>query len=122
VKFLVFLFGLFAATMGALAVFAPRIANLVARQFASRAGFYAVTVIRIVFGGAMWFAAGESRMPITLRITGAIIVITGMLVALLGIGRHQRMIHWWLSTGRTIQFVWGLVALLVGLFLIYAIA
>jgi uncharacterized membrane protein YidH (DUF202 family) len=121
-KFLVLLFGLFAATMGGLAVFAPTVANAIARQFANRGGFYAVTVIRIVFGGAIWLAAGESRTPVTLRIIGAMIIITGVLIALLGIERHQRMIDWWLSAGRTIQFVWGLVALVFGLFLIYTIA
>jgi drug/metabolite transporter superfamily protein YnfA len=120
-KFLVLLFGLFAATMGALAVFTPAGANAIARQFANRGGLYAATVIRIVFGGAMWFAAAESRTPMTLRIIGAIIVITGVLIALLGIERHQRMIDWWLSAGRTIQFVWGLIALVFGVFLIYAI-
>ncbi len=57
----------------------------------------------------------------TLRIIGAIIVITGVLIALLGIERHQRMIDWWLSAGGTIQFVWGPIALVFGVFLIYAI-
>jgi hypothetical protein len=57
----------------------------------------------------------------TLRIIGAIIVITGVLIALLGIERHRRMIDWWLSAERTIQFIWGLIALVFGVFLIYAI-
>jgi len=49
-------------------------------------------------------------------------LLTGIVILFLGLERHRRMIDWWLSAGRTIQFVWGVVALAFGLFLIYAIA
>jgi hypothetical protein len=120
-KLLVLLFALFAGTMGLLAMLAPAPANYIARLFRDRAGLYAATAIRLVFGAAMWFAADASRAPIILRIFGALIVFTGVLVPLLGLNRHRRMIDWWLGSGRTIQVSWGLVALAISAFLIYAV-
>jgi hypothetical protein len=121
-RVIVLLLSVFAAAMGALAVFAPYWANRFARMFADRPGFYITTAIRLVLGAGLLFLAETSRAPMALRIFGAIILVAGVVILFLGLERHRRMIDWWLSAGRTIQLVWGLIALAFGLFLIYAIA
>ena len=118
---IVLLLSLFVAAMGALAIFAPRRANDMARAFEGRGGLYAATAIRLVLGAGLWFVADASRAPAALRIFGVIILLVGLLMPLLGLDRHRRMINWWLSVGRPIQLVWGAVALAFGLFLIYAV-
>ena len=120
-RLVVLLFALFAGTMGVLAILFPRQANHVARLFRDRGGLYAATAIRLVFGAAIVFVANASRAPMTLRIFGALILITGVLVPLLGLERHRRMLDWWLASGRTIQIAWGLVATAMSAFLVYAV-
>jgi hypothetical protein len=116
----VLLLSLFIAAMGGLAIFTPTRANDLARMFAGRSGLYAATVIRLVLGAGLLFVAQSSRAPMALRVFGGIILIAGVLVPFLGLERHRRMIDWWVSAGRTIQLVWGAVALVFGVFLIYA--
>src|SRR5207244_4084497 len=99
----------------------PASANRVARMFAGLPGFYTTAVIRLGFGVGLLVLAETSRAPIAFRIFGGIILLTGIAILALGLERHRRMIDWWLSAGRTVQFVWGLVALAFGIFLIYAI-
>jgi hypothetical protein len=120
-RLLVLLFALFAGTMGVLAMLFPTQANHVARLFRDRGGLYAATAIRLVFGAAILFAANASRAPMTLRIFGALILITGLLVPVLGLERHRRMLDWWLESGRTIQVAWGLLALAISAFLVYSV-
>jgi hypothetical protein len=121
-RVIVLLLSVFAATMGALTIFASDWANRIARMFVDRPGFYVATLIRLVLGTGLLVLAEMSRAAVALRIFGAIILLTGIVILFLGLERHRRMIDWWLSAGRTIQFVWGVVAVAFGLFLIYAIA
>ena len=120
-RLIVLLLSVFAAIMGALAALVPAWANRIARMFAGPAGFYVTTAIRVGFGVGLLLLAETSRAPLVFRIFGTIILVTGIMILVLGLGRHRRMIDWWLSAGRTIQFIWGLVALAFGVFLIYAI-
>lgn len=122
IKIIVLLLSLFVAGMGLLSIFAPRRANHIARMFSGRSGLYVATAIRLVLGAALLFLANTSRAPIALRILGVIILIVGIVVLLLGLERHRRLIDWWLSMGTGIQRAWGVVALALGVFLIYAIA
>ena len=118
---LVLLLCLFVAAMGALAIFAPRRANDLARLFSDRPGLYAATAIRLVLGLGLLSVAEDSHAPVMLRIFGIIILIVGIATPLLGLERHRRMIDWWVSAGRPIQLIWGAFAFAFGIFLICAI-
>jgi hypothetical protein len=120
-RIIVLLLSVFAATMGVLAVFAPGSANQLARMFIAPTGFYITTAIRLGFGVGLLVLADTSRAPLVFRVFGAIILLTGIAILVLGLERHRRIIDWWLSAGRTTQFAWGLIALAFSLFLIYAI-
>src|SRR5437870_2282733 len=108
-RVIVLLLSVFAATIGALAIFAPDWPNRLARMFFDRPAFYVTTVIRLVLGTGLLVLAETSRAAMALRIFGATILLTGIVILFLGLERHRRMIDWWLSAGRTIQFVWGVV-------------
>lgn len=111
----------FVAAMGLLAVCFPGRANDVARLFADKTGLWVATAIRAVLGLGLLAAAEDSKAPLLLRILGGLILIVAIAMPLLGLDRHRRMIDWWLARNRTIQIVWGTVAFVLGVFLIYAI-
>ena len=117
----VFILSLFIVVTGALAIVAPRAADNLARIFDSRSGLYMATAIRLLLGAGLLLVANTSRTPMICRIFGVIIFAAGIFFPLIGLDRHRRMIKFWLSAGRTIQFVWGAAAFALGLFLIYAI-
>jgi len=117
----VLLLSLFVAAMGALALLTPRLGNALAEMFRGGSGLCAATAIRLALGGGLLLVAEISRAPTTFRVFGGLIVLVGVITPLIGLKWHHRMIDWWLSAGTTVQRAWGAVALVFGVFLIYAI-
>src|SRR2546428_9415306 len=111
----------FIAAVGVLVIVSPARANDLTRLFADKTGLWVATAIRSVLGIGLLAAAEDSKAPALLRILGAIILIVAIAMPLLGLDRHRRMIDWWLARRRSIQIIWGAVAIAFGLFLIYVL-
>jgi hypothetical protein len=77
--------------------------------------------VRILFGVIMTLAAGSSRFPQTLRIIGILLIVVGVTVLLLGNARVQALMDWFLRRGPNAIRVGGIIGLLFGGFLTYAV-
>ena len=77
--------------------------------------------VRILFGVIMTLDAGSTRFPQTLRIIGILLIVAGVTVLLLGNARIQSLMDWFLRRGPNAIRAGGVVGLLFGGFLIYAV-
>lgn len=112
--------GLIIAALGVLGVVAPT-ALMEAMGFAlSEVGLYAAAAFRIAFGLVLIAAAPAGRLPRTLRVLGALVVAGGVVTPFLGLERARAMVDWWSAHGSSFMRAWAALALIFGLFIIYA--
>ncbi len=106
------------AVLGAVGVVYPEVLVGVIRVFfETPTGLYAAAGIRLVFGAALFFAAPTSRAPRTLRVLGAIAIVAGLTMPVVGVEGFRGQVEWFLALGpgflRTYAvFVLGFSALL----------
>jgi hypothetical protein len=86
-----------------------------------RGGLTAASSGRVAFGLALIGAAAASRLPKTLRILGAFIVVAGIVTPFSGVERTQAIVDWWAAQGTTFMQGWAAFALIFGLFIVYAV-
>lgn len=84
-------------------------------------GLYGVAALRIVMGASLVGVAPASRLPRTLGVIGALIILVGLLTPLFGVERARLVLDWWVAQGTTFMRVWAVFPVAVGLFLIHAI-
>jgi hypothetical protein len=112
---------LFVAALGALGLFFPFKLLAFARHFESRVGLWAIGLIRVVFGMALFQSAHTSHAPEVLRILGGIIFTAGLITPWIGVLRTSQILNGLSAQGPIfMQFLAGL-ALVVGFLLAYAV-
>jgi len=84
-------------------------------------GLYIAAVFRVVFGVVLIWIAGTSRMPRTLRILGAFIVLAGIITPFVGVERVHAIVEWWSAQDVVFMRTWATVAVIFGIFIIYAV-
>jgi len=84
-------------------------------------GLYVAAAFRVVFGFVLIGVASTSRMPRTLRILGAIIVVAGIITPFVGVERARGIVEWWVRQGIAFMRIWASLAVIFGLFIIYAV-
>lgn len=118
----VLVLGLVIAAVGLLGIAAPARLLAIARGFATPAGLYAATAIRLFVGAAVFLAAPASRAPTALRLLGIAIVAAGLVTPWIGLERSQAFVRWFSARGSAFQRGWGALALALGLSLCFAVA
>ena len=116
------LVALFIALIGLTGVFSPDRLVTIAQCTATPAGIYVAAALRIGIGFVLARVAPVSRAPKTLRILGVIAVIAGVATLFLGTERALAILEWWSAQGPAFIRLWAGLPLLLGGFLIYAIA
>ena len=119
--YIVLTFSIAIAVLGAVGIFVPTVLLAVSRPFLTPAGLYAAAGVRIVLGTALFLAAPASRAPTTLRILGVVIVVAGVVTPLVGVDRARAIVEWWTGQGSAFMRLWAGMALMLGLFLAYAV-
>ena len=84
-------------------------------------GLYIVAAIRIVFGLVLIGAATASRMPRALQILGAFIILAGIITPFFGVERIRNIVEWWSAQSIGFMRTWVSLAIIFGLFIIYAV-
>jgi len=84
-------------------------------------GLYIAAAFRVVFGVVLIWIAATSRMPRTLRILGAFIVLAGIITPFIGVQRVRAIVEWWSAQGVVFMRTWATVAVIFGIFIIYAV-
>lgn len=115
------LVGLAIAALGLLGLVNPiALRDGVKRLWDTGLGMRIAFGFRIALGVFLWLAAPECRFPAAIRVLGAISVVSGVLVPVLGSARIGAMLDWWLGLPAGFVRGWACVAVAFGGFLLYA--
>ncbi len=120
-KRLSFLVGVIITAIGILGIAAPAVLLEAMRLAQTQIGLYVVSALRVVFGLVLIGAAAASRLPKTLRVLGALIIIAGIITPFFGVERTRAIINWWSAQGTAFMRCWAVLAAIFGLFIIYAV-
>ena len=115
------LLGVVIVLIGAWGVLAPaRITDLVNR-FDSKTGMWFASIIRLVLGVALWFAAPQSRAPVLLQVLGIIAVVAAVVIPLMGAERFKGLMEWWGKLSLGAQRLWSVFAVGFGAVILWAL-
>jgi hypothetical protein len=114
--------GVVIAGVGVTGLLAPFLLLECGKSLLSANGLYAVAAVRVAFGLALWFAAGSSRLPRTLRIIGVLIIINGLVTPFIGIERSELLLTWFAMRGPMFVRVIATFAIAFGAFVVYAVS
>jgi len=114
--------GLIIAVLGAMGIAAPTTLLDVAAFVLTPVALYVAAALRVAFGLVLFVAAAGSRLPRTLRVLGALIMIAGVVTPFFGVEGAQAMLSWWSAQGALFTRAWAALAAVFGLFVIYAVA
>ena len=114
--------GVFLVCLGLAGVTAPALLYEGARVFQVPPMLYLAAAIRLVIGTILYCAAPESRAPIGVAIIGAIIFTGGVLTPFAGTWSAQLILDLWVTAGTIVARAFAVLAILIGAFVIYAVA
>lgn len=78
-------------------------------------------VVRVILGVALIMYATESRYPTVISILGWISIVAASVLGIMGHTNFKRLMSWALSLAPSFGRIGGLLAILFGSFLIYAV-
>ena len=122
-KYLVILFGAAIAMAGAAIAFSPRsLLSLLDRYREQPAIYVLAVVVRLLLGAVLIAYAPQSAFPLALRILGIVAIAAAIGILLMGPARLRRLIEWLLTRADSLARPAGVVAVVFGAFLVYAVA
>lgn len=107
--------GLVVAAIGVLGIAAPSILLEFGRSMQSTGALYIVAAVRVGFGTILFWAAPNSRTPMTLRVLGIFLIIAGLVTPFFSHG----MFEWLSAQGSSFTRAWPAIAVGFGLFIAY---
>ena len=113
--------GVLIAAIGIVGMAAPELLTRFMNLAMTPGGLYATGALRFAFGIVLIAAAAVARMPMTLRIIGIVFLIAGVITPLIGVERARAMADWWLGEGWATLRLWSVLAVAIGLFIVYAV-
>ncbi|MCX6354855.1 MAG: hypothetical protein NTZ78_08130 [Candidatus Aureabacteria bacterium] len=87
----------------------------------SKTGLWIAVIVRLGFGIALWLVAPMSRAPLALEVLAVISVSAAIMLPLIGISRYQSIVAWWSRRSPLFIRVWSVVALGLGIFILWSI-
>lgn len=121
-RWLVVGFGVLVVCIGTWVVVDPQQLPTYANRFVSPTGLWVAVGMRLGVGGLLWFTAPASRTPTVLRVLGVLFILSGLTLAVLGLGRLQGIVDWGSDLDALAFRSVGLVAALVGAFLVWSVS
>ena len=109
------------AGLGVVGLVAPAVLLEFGRSMLAPPALYWVAAVRVVFGALLILVATQSRMPRTLRVIGALIVVAGILTPLFGIERIGEVFDWISAQASFLVRVIAILPFGIGLFFAVAI-
>src|SRR6266571_780106 len=120
-KLLAMAMGLIIASIGVFGMATPSALLELGRSLQTPSALYIVAAVRVIFGALLLWVAPISRTPKTLRVLGVLIVIVGVLTPFIGVERSRAMLDWWSTQGLLFTRLGAGVAVVFGLFIVYAV-
>jgi uncharacterized membrane protein len=109
------------AAAGVVGIVSPSLVLELARSLLVPGALYVVAAVRVIFGIVLVLVASASRLPKTIRVLGIIITVAGVLTPFFGVERSHAVFDWWSSQSALFMRAWSGLAVLFGLFVIYAL-
>ena len=85
----------------------------------SQLRFALAIAIRVVMGALLWWLAEDLRHTQVMRILAAIAIFAAVGVLIMGQGRLDKLVDWWLSRSDGLLRVSALFAAVFGAYLVY---
>ena len=121
-SYVIILFGLLIAVLSLYILFRPKESLAYFSANAGSMGLYiAAIAVRVGMGLVLILYADQSRYPEAFQIIGAFILVAGVILALIGQGRFERLVKWAMGLFGKMARVAGLLGLVLGLFFIYSV-
>ena len=120
--FVAFILCVLIVVVAALGVASPPRILSVARKAQTRRGLYTLAAVRVILGVALLFSASTSRAPGLIAVFGVIIIGRGVILPFIGVERVRRLLDWFGAQGSAFVRGWAVLALALGLLVVYAIA
>jgi len=83
---------------------------------------YVAAVVRVAFGIVLLLAAPASRVPVALRVLGALIVAGGLVTPFYGVQFGHAMLDWWDRGGPSLVRAWATFSLVLGVLIVWSVA
>jgi hypothetical protein len=109
------------AGLGLYGILSPSGLMSFASRWRSKTGFWGASSGRVVFGVILWLAAPSSRVPLALQVLGAVGVVSGVMLPLIGFSRYQALLSWWSRQSQGFVRVWAAAAVIMGGFILWAV-
>ena len=120
-NYVIILFGLFITVLSLYVTIRPKAALQFVSDRAGSSGLYILAVgARIVMGLILVLYAEQSRFPHVLEFLGYVFVGAGVILALIGRSRFERLVKWAMDRFASFTWVSGPLGIVLGLFLVYA--
>jgi uncharacterized membrane protein YhfC len=111
--------GVLILVLGAKGAIAPADFVETVTFFQSPPMLYIAAVVRVAVGVVLIVAAPASRAPVLVRALGVLITIGGLLTPFMGTDIARPILDWW-ATGLLIPRIFGIVAIGLGILVLYA--
>ena len=121
IKLVATILSLAIAGIGALGVLAPGVLLEFGRTVLAPQAMYGVAAVRVVFGALLILVARESRMPLTIRLIGVVIVVAGLITPLLGPERFLEAFGKFSAQRERLRRAVAVLPVIFGLFFVVAI-
>lgn len=115
-------FGVVVVCLGAGSLAWPDTLVDFAEQFVSTRGLWIAVALRLALGILLWITAPASRTPVVLRVLGVLFVLSAAALPILGLDRLEAIVDWGSGLAPIALRAAGLVAALVGAFLVWSVS
>jgi hypothetical protein len=109
------------AALGLVGVMAPNLLLQLAHALLLPPAIFVVAVIRVAFGVLLFLVAPATRLPQTMRVVGAVIVVAGLVTPLLPTSDLDHALRWFAESGINLFRILAITPIVVGALLAYAI-
>ncbi len=121
-NYIILLCGTATIVAGIIIVINPEtVFGLLRRKLESLGLHILAVVVRVILGVALMMYATESRYPTAISILGWISIVAASVLGIMGRTNFKRLMSWALSVAPSFGRIGGLLAILFGGFLIYAV-
>ncbi len=117
-KLFLVLMGIFWVVLGTLSVFAT---DLVRKKFFSKIknmDFKKWSFLPIVIGILFLMSAPVSRIPLFITVLGILALIKGFYFLLVPQKKIKKVMDWWFEAKNNLYKIWGVTALILGVFVL----
>ena len=113
--------GILIVTMGTAIALNPMVFKLVLNFWKKGKRIYIAGTVRLVFGALFLSIASSCRFPLVMTILGALMILGGILIFLIGPDRMKTIFIWWETRPPILMRLMGVIALSIGALIIFSI-